>query len=153
MKTQHTSQKTSYSKPASFHAKTSTNASNYSEQSSILASQTLPGKLAQQHLTDLGTLQCLDEHTVYVTKESDTIWGRSMIVAHSVPRDTIACALTAAWVWVGGDFPNTFDIISQSHFRTKLFSRRIRVFHKTIPTHHYSTVGGLYITNPIRTVC
>ena len=76
-----------------------------------------------------------------------------MIALKLIPFGTIACALTAAWVWLGGTFPRTVDVISSSHYRADSHGRKIRVFNRKTAPEHVIQVGNLRITTPMRTAC
>lgn len=60
---------------------------------------------------------------------------------------------TALWVWMGGLFPETVDVLSGSHYRTMRHGRPIRVFARRVDHDHVQTLGDLSITSPPRTAC
>ena len=96
----------------------------------LLTHKDLPGPLSMARLTHFGTLHSLDQTNAYSAEHADTLYGRAMIALKLIPFGTIACALTAAWVWLGGTFPRTVDVISSSHYRADSHGRKIRVFNR-----------------------
>ena len=104
-------------------------------------------------LTHFVTLHSLDQTNAYSAEHADTLYGRAMIALKLIPFGTIACALTAAWVWLGGTFPRTVDVISSSHYRADSHGRKIRVFNRKTAPEHVIQVGNLRITTPMRTAC
>lgn len=113
----------------------------------------LPGPLSMARLSDFGTVHSLDYANAYSAEHADTLYGRGQIVMRMVPNNTIACAMTAAWVWLGGLFPRTIDVLSNSHFRSTVHGRRIRTFSRKVEPNHVMKVGGLRVTTPLRTAC
>lgn len=119
----------------------------------LITDMDLPGPLSLRRLAAVGAVYKLDETNAYISDYGNTLYGRGIIVHKIAPYNTVACAFTAAWVWVGGEFPKTIDIVSASHFRSLIFGRKIRVFNRNIPVEHRTTVGDLHITTPARTAC
>lgn len=119
----------------------------------LLTHKDLPGPLSMARLTHFGTLHSLDQTNAYSAEHADTQYGRAMIALKLIPFGTIACALTAAWVWLGGTFPRTVDVISSSHYRADSHGRKIRVFNRKTAPEHVIQVGNLRITTPMRTAC
>lgn len=119
----------------------------------LLNDRDLPGPLSLRALSDFGTVSQLDAVSGYQTTHADTLYGRSTILSTLVPHNTTVCALTAAWLWLGGLFPNTVDVISRSHYRTIVHDRSIRVFNRRSPPEHLIRVGDTRVTTPARTVC
>ena len=119
----------------------------------LLTHKDLPGPLSMARLTHFGTLHSLDQTNAYSAEHADTLYGRAMIALKLIPFGTIACALTAAWVWLGGTFPRTVDVISSSHYRADSHGRKIRVFNRKTAPEHVIQVGNLRITTPMRTAC
>lgn len=119
----------------------------------IMRAEELPGPLSMNHLADVGAVRALDEEHAYLSEPANTLYGRGSIVLPMMPYGAVSCAMTAAWVWLGGDFPKTFDVISPSHFRTPVYGRRIRVFNRTLPAQHETSIAGLRLTTPVRTAC
>lgn len=119
----------------------------------LLDGRDLPGPLSMHLLTTLGTLSPLDDGSAYQTDQASTLYGRAMIIAHLAPRRTIACAFTAAWIWLGGPFPGTIDVISRSHYRSVVHGRAIRVFNRKSIPEHLIKIGRVCVTTPARTAC
>lgn len=119
----------------------------------ILADRDLPGPLSLKRLTLMGSVSRLDTHSGYWTEHADTLYGRAMIAGRIIPLATVACAFTAMWVWMGGAFPDTLDVMSRSHYRTARHGRRVRVFSRKISDHDMARIGDLRVTRPARTVC
>ena len=113
----------------------------------------LPGPLSVRQLSALDMVRPLDKHHAYYSRYAGTVQGRAHMVRRFVPHRTIACTLTACWIWVGGSFPGTVDVVSTSHFRTTMFGRKIRVFNRQTPQQQYSIVNGVQVTTPLRTIC
>ncbi|MBT1181343.1 hypothetical protein JS531_05025 [Bifidobacterium sp. CP2] len=119
----------------------------------ILREGDLPGPLSLIRLSSLGTVHPLDGRSGYWSDHADTLYGRAMIVLKVIPFATSACALTALWVWMGGAFPDTLDVLSHSHFRTRPHGRRIRAFTRKVTDRHLTHIGALRLTTPARTAC
>ncbi|KAB8288275.1 hypothetical protein DSM100688_0842 [Bifidobacterium ramosum] len=119
----------------------------------LLSDKELPGPLSLTILSGFGAMSRLDGNSGYQTNHAGTLYGRSTIVQKIAPHGTIVCALTAAWIWVGGLFPETVDVISRSHYRAPVHDRKIRVFNRKSPYRQIVRVGDLRVTTPARTVC
>ena len=119
----------------------------------VLHERDLPGPLSLNRLARMGTVRVLDASSGYWSEHANTLYGRALIVQALIPFPTAACALTALWVWMGGDFPTTLDVLSNSHYRTMRHGRRVRVFSRKIAKVHMTTIGDLSITSPQRTAC
>lgn len=119
----------------------------------ILVDRDLPGPLSLRRLTLMGSVSRLDVRSGYWTEHADTLYGRAMIAVRLLPCSTVACAFTALWVWMGGVFPDTLDVMSRSHYRTAQHGRRVRVFSRKIANRDLARIGGLRVTRPARTVC
>ena len=113
----------------------------------------LPGPMSLHRLTGLGVVRRLDEAHAYYARYTTTVQGRVRMVKRLAPSHVIVCALTACWVWLGGELPQTVDVVSQSHFRTVMYGRKIRVFNKQTTEQDVTTICGLHITTPLRTAC
>ncbi len=119
----------------------------------VLHERDLPGPLSLNRLARMGTIHVLDTSSGYWAEHANTLYGRALIVQTLIPFPTAACALTALWVWMGGDFPNTLDVLSNSHYRAMRHGRRVRVFSRKIAKAHMTSIGDLNITSPQRTAC
>lgn len=120
----------------------------------ILHERDLPGPMSLSRLAAAGAMHGLDGHSGYWSEHADTLYGRAQIAYTLMPYSTVACALTALWVWLGdGEFPNTIDVLSRSHYRTPRHGRRVRVFSRKIEREQIVTIGNLRVTTPTRTAC
>lgn len=119
----------------------------------ILIDRDLPGPLSLKRLTILGSVGGLDSRSGYWIEHADTLYGRAMITERIIPFATIACAFTALWVWMGGTFPDTLDVMSRSHFRKTHHGRRVRAFDRKVEHRDLARIGPLRVTRPARTVC
>jgi hypothetical protein len=119
----------------------------------VLKARDLPGPMILHRLAFVGAVRKLDNASAYLTEDANTLYGSGAIVRSVAPYGTICCAVTAAWVWLGGEFPKTIDIVSTSHFRTLTYGRKIRVFNRNAPAEHLTSIGDLRITTPQRTAC
>lgn len=117
----------------------------------LLHDQDLPGPLSHRMLAGMGTVVPLDEDSAFWADYAMTLYGRAQIAAHLTPYGTVCCAMSAAWVWLGGTLPDTVDVLSDSHFRTLAHGRRIRVFNRRPPSKQVQSIGKLRITAPART--
>ncbi len=113
----------------------------------------LPGPLCLNMMSEFGTLCKLDNVNAYSQQDSHTLFGRATIIASVLPYHTVACAGTAAWVWLGGTFPETIDVIANAHFRTPRHGRKIRVYNRRLLSNHVIRVGPIQMTTPVRTAC
>ncbi|MBW3094849.1 hypothetical protein KIH75_05770 [Bifidobacterium sp. 64T4] len=95
----------------------------------------------------------MDGCSGYWADHGDTLYGRALIVHKMIPSATAACMRTALWVWMGGAFPETVDVLSGSHYRTLRHGRPIRVFARKVGREQLVKVGDLDVTSPQRTVC
>lgn len=78
---------------------------------------------------------------------------RACIIATLLPSRSVACSRTAAWVWLGGTFPESIDIIAKAHYRALRYGRKINVFNRLAPNEHTIKVGPIIVTTPVRTAC
>lgn len=118
---------------------------------SVLREQDLPGPLSLAWLVKLGTVVPLDKTHGFWAEYATTIFGRAQITATMTPPHTIACALSAAWVWLGGTLPDTVDVLSHSHHRAAVHGRRIRVYTRKTSRRQLRQIGNLQLTDPART--
>ena len=109
----------------------------------LLHSHELPGPMSLNRLSRGGTVCSLDGHSGYWSEHGDTLYGRALIVHNIIPSATVACMRTALWVWMGGLFPETVDVLSGSHYRTMRHGRPIRVFARRVDHDHVQTLGDL----------
>ena len=119
----------------------------------VLQLKDLPGHMGMRQLVDLGVIRPLDDYHAYHTSFGQSVAGRAAVTQRAIPAHVAVCAQTACWVWIGGDMPNSIDVISTSHFRSTIFSRKIRVFNRQTPENQCTVVYGLSLTTPVRTVC
>lgn len=119
----------------------------------LLGHGDLPGPLCLNRLDSIGTLCKLDNTNAYSRHDARTLYGRASIIATLLPSRSVACAGTAAWVWLGGMFPNTIDIIAKAHYRALRYRLRVSVFNRNAPDSHIITVGPITVTTPARTAC
>ncbi len=120
---------------------------------SMLQGRDLPGRLSKDMLLDSGVLHAVNEHYAYLTAFSDSLYGRANILSDVMPQTAIACMTTAAWVWCGGVFPTSFDVVSTSHFRKFMMNRPVRTYARHIEPGHIQRIGELQLTSPPRTAC
>jgi len=119
----------------------------------LLGNDDLPGPMCLNLLASSGALCKLDSANAYSSHDSDTLYGRACIIATLLPSRSVACARTAAWVWLGGTFPDSIDIIAKAHYRTLRYGRKINVFNRVAPSEHTIKVGPITVTTPVRTAC
>lgn len=118
----------------------------------VLDDTDFPGPLSHRRLTAMGTVTALDEASGFWSEYASSLYGRAQITAKLTPFGAISCALSAAWVWLGGAMPDTVDVLSDSHFRTPTHGHRIRVFNRRPPAGQVRHIGDLQVTAPPRTV-
>lgn len=119
----------------------------------LLDEKTLPGPLGITKLSCYGALHQLNTSSGFTCKKSESIIGRSDVLASMLPMNSVACAVSAAWIWLGGTFPSTLDIVSSSHFRSKPQGLPIRIFNRNVTNEERYRVGSLEVTTPERTIC
>lgn len=119
----------------------------------LLGDADLPGPICLNRLHSLGVVCKLDNDNAYSYHDSRTLYGRASIISTLMPSRSVACAGTAAWVWLGGMFPNTIDIIAKAHYRTARYGRKVSVFNRQAPDEHVTDVGPITVTTPTRTAC
>lgn len=109
--------------------------------------------MSLHRLSRVGSVCSLDGHSGYWSEHADSLYGRALIVHNIIPSSTVACMRTALWVWMGGMFPETVDVLSGSHYRTTRHSRPICAFARRVEREHVVRLGDLNITSPPRTAC
>lgn len=120
----------------------------------LVMSDSLPGPLGLHRLARHGIIRTLDHRTGgYTCVRARTLSGRGAIAGTMLPPGTAACMGLAAWVWLGGLFPDTIDIVSDSHFRSLVHGRRIRVFNRKTSDGDVMVISGSRVTAPARTAC
>ncbi|MBM6700046.1 hypothetical protein H7U32_06965 [Bifidobacterium pullorum subsp. saeculare] len=117
----------------------------------MLRVRDLPGPLSMSWLTRLGVVVPLDRANGFWSEYTTTLYGRAQIVSTLTPLNTVACALSAAWVWLGGRLPDTVDVLSGSHYRATVHGRRVRVYNRKAPGGQLQRIGALRLTAPART--
>ncbi|HAH52994.1 hypothetical protein [Bifidobacterium sp. UBA6881] len=113
----------------------------------------LPGPMCLNLLSDSSTLCKLNDDNAYSLQDASTLFGRASIIAPMLPGRSVACAGTAAWVWLGGIFPEAIDIIARSHYRAARYGLKINVFNRRTLSKHVTQIGLVNITTPARTAC
>lgn len=104
-------------------------------------------------LADIGIVRHLGPASAYRNLNADNPQTRAAIAASIIPARTIACHALATWVWLGGEFPGSIDVISTSHYRALKHGRRVRVFNRKAPDEHLTWIGRCALTTPLRTAC
>ena len=106
----------------------------------LLRDDALPGPMSMRRLAEIGAIHQLDDDSAYLSEDAETLFGRANITNILKPFNTVSCAVSAAWVWLGGRFPDTIDVISTSHYRAPIRGRRVRVFNRKAPRDHLSLI-------------
>lgn len=119
----------------------------------LVGNRDLPGPLSMNRLSGYGAVHQLDDVNGYLAEYSETLFGRGMIMGNIVPRNTVACLTTAAWVWLSGAFPDTISVVSASHYRVPIYGRTVTTIYRKMPEGHVSQIAGLKLTSPTRTTC
>lgn len=119
----------------------------------LIHKKDLPGPLSFAYLQRTRAICELDSQSAYRSEDGASLYGRAAIMARMLPLGAQVCCTAAAWVWIGGDFPDTFDLLSKSHFRSAVHGRPIRAFARKVAPAHIITLAQLRITKPLRTVC
>ncbi|MFT8648847.1 hypothetical protein [Bifidobacterium psychraerophilum] len=119
----------------------------------LILANDLPGPLSMRWLHELGIVIPLDEGSAFLSDDAGSLYGRATVASALVPTGSAACTLLAAWIWTGGPFPETIDIVSQSHYRAPVHGHLIRVHNRNIPPDHLMRMGRLWVTSPQRTAC
>lgn len=113
----------------------------------------LPGPMCMNRLSQSGIFNHLSPQAGYSQKTSTSAKGRSDIVSDLIPKESTACLFTAAWVWLGGKFPENIDIINYGHCRKKPHGHSIRSFRRQLSDEDYVILGKTRVTTPERTIC
>ena len=77
----------------------------------LLRDDALPGPMSMHRLAEIGAIHQLDDDSAYLSEDAETLFGRANITNILKPFNTVSCAVSAAWVWLGGRFPDTIDVI------------------------------------------
>lgn len=120
---------------------------------SVIHLNDIPGSIGLHRLIQEGIVVALTESSGYLKTHGETLYGRASVMESILPYGLVACASTAAWVWLGGDFPSQIEVVSNTHFRTSLHGRTIRVHDRSIPGAHVMRLKQLMVTSPLRTAC
>ena len=121
---------------------------------SVIHLNDIPGSIGLHRLVQEGIVVALTESSGYLKTHGETLYGRASVMESILPYGLVACASTAAWVWLGGDFPSQIEVVANTHFRTSLHGRTIRVHDRSIPgTHVMMRLKQLMVTSPLRTAC
>lgn len=119
----------------------------------IIHTRDLPGGLSRAMLIRHQLLIPLDMEHAYRATDGESLYGRARIVQQVLPPCSIACGMTAAWIWLGGEFPPIIEILSHSHFRTPLLGRLIKTRSRNVPKEQLTRVDQVQLTSPERTAC
>lgn len=71
----------------------------------LLRDDALPGPMSMHRLAEIGAIHQLDDDSAYLSEDAETLFGRANITNILKPFNTVSCAVSAAWVWLGGRFP------------------------------------------------
>lgn len=123
------------------------------EDDTLIRLNELPGPLGLSALSRMGILTALDDSTMYLSAQALSIPGRAAIAQTMVPLGATACTTLALWVWLGGTFPPNIQIVSHSHYRELVHSRRIVVRDRRLNDRDIARLGQLWVTTPARTAC
>lgn len=119
----------------------------------LLDARGLPGPMSVRLLDGCGVLRPLDDTWCYLSRYARTLFGRGIIMTNLVPSRSTACSLTAAWVWLGGELPDSIDVLSRSHYRSTVCGRAIRTYDRKVTAKQTRRIGDLAVTSPARTAC
>lgn len=119
----------------------------------IVTRDQLPGPFSFMLLKRDGALCAIDDRCSYLRKDGNSLFGRAAVLYNLLPLGSRLCCTTAAWVWMGGDFPRTLDILSKSHYWRPVHGHPVRSFNRRVLTSHMITIAQIGITRPARTVC
>ena len=120
---------------------------------SLIQTEDLPGPLSLSLLVKEGIVTCLDQSCCYLNEQAKGLYGRASIVTPMVPYGAAACGGLALWIWINGQFPDTLDIISNSHFRTPVHGRPLRPHQRQLDARYLMKLGKLWVTSPLWTAC
>lgn len=113
----------------------------------------LPGRLSLNLLVRLGIVTVLDPATCYRNDDAEGIFGRASIILPLLPFGAAACGSLALWIWLNGTFPETLDVISNSHFRAPVLGRPLRPHNRKLNPQYLMRLGRLWVTSPLWTAC
>lgn len=119
----------------------------------LLNGNHLPGPMCMKKLSQFGIFNQLTSQIGYSHKTGISTKGRSDIVSDLIPKKSVACLFTAAWVWLGGEFPENIEIIDYGHCRKKPYGRVIHSFRRQLSDEDYVILGEVRVTTPERTIC
>ena len=120
---------------------------------SLIQTSDLPGPLSLSLLVNEGIVTCLDRSCCYLNEQAEGLYGRASIVMPMVPYGAAACGGLALWIWINGRFPDTLDIISNSHFRTPVHGRPLHPHQRQLDARYLMKLGKLWVTSPLWTAC
>lgn len=123
------------------------------ETSPIIRVRDLPGPMAMQTLIDLGMLQRLSSGAAFLPRMALTLEQRADIAGAVMPNHTIACLELAAWIWLGGEFPTTLDVITPARFNSFGLSGAFTAHDWRIRCKETREISDMRTTTPLRTIC
>ncbi|OTA26677.1 hypothetical protein B9G54_03615 [Alloscardovia macacae] len=123
------------------------------QRSPLVRACDFPGPMCLTHLALAHILTPLGEGTYYLSRFNDTIELRARVVREIIPFGSIASGMLAAWIWLGGAFPDHIDIARDNHYRSILFGRDVRVTTRQIHSSFLVDFSHFLTTTPLRTVC
>lgn len=112
-----------------------------------------PGPMCLQHLTHAHVLTQLDESTFFPSRFAQTCELRAHVVREIIPYGSVASGQLAAWIWLGGEFPQRIDIARENHYHSILFGRNVRSTSRQIHRRDLREFPQLLVTTPERTAC
>ena len=123
------------------------------ETSPIIRVRDLPGPMAMQMMIDLGMLCRLSSGAAFQPGMALTPEQRAGIAGAVMPNHTIACLELAAWIWLGGEFPTTLDVITPARFNAFGLDGAFTAHDWRIRCKETREISDMRTTTPLRTIC
>lgn len=113
----------------------------------------LPGTMSQFTLHQAGTVNPSQHVALFREQDCLTPLDRADIVRPMLPYGATVCLWLAAWIWIGGEFPATLDVVTPTHYQSDAYNRALRMHCRRVENRDVAILHRLHVATPVCTAC
>lgn len=113
----------------------------------------LPGGMSHIVLHHAGAINASARKTLYRSSDGLSPWRRAELVRPLLPYGITVCLWLAAWIWVGGEFPEALDVVASTRYMSDAYNRALRLHNRTVNGRDLVILRRLRVSSPLRTAC
>lgn len=113
----------------------------------------LPGGMSHIVLHHAGAVNASAHKTLYRSCDGLSPWRRAELVRPLLPYGITVCLWLAAWIWVGGEFPEALDVVAPTRYMSDAYHRALRLHNRTVNGRDLVILRRLRVSSPLRTAC